>query len=304
MQSIRPNFGKYAVLAALTVILLGLVALLSIAQDTRPGEPLSDEETLALLADRELNIYPLEAITESPPTIFDLTPTSARINWVGTIPTGCLLLYGETDAFGLASQDLNMNGAAIIEHNPLMLNLEPDTEYFFRMQGSDEAGNLYVSETFTLRTPPASEAQQSDNLLSPDNGAEIVDVSSNFGGQPNTGGTWSVGNAFDDNPNTAWSTASDGNDAFVEVALGQRSQINEISFWTRTMSNNTAQIFSFTITTETGEVFGPFELPDPDQAYDFEVDFEAESLRFDVVESNGGNTGAVEIVVLGEPIGQ
>lgn len=291
----------------LSSLLIGLIVIVGgthwlAAQDVGPGDPLSGEETLALLADRELNIYPLEAITASPPTIFDLTPTSARINWIGTIPTGCLLLYGETDQFGLASQDLNMNGATIIEHNPLMLNLTPDTEYFFRMQGSDEAGNLYISEVFTLLTPPESEAALSENLLSADNGAEIVDVSSNFGGQPNTGATWSVGNAFDDNPNTAWSTAGDGDDAFVTVQLGQRSQINEVSFWTRTMSNNTAQIFSFTITTETGEVYGPFELPDPDQAYAFEVDFEAEQLRFDVVASNGGNTGAVEIVVLGDSI--
>lgn len=290
-----------AIFLSLLALLTG-VAIFTIAQELGPGEPLSDDDTLALLEDRNLNIYPLEAITESPPTIFDLTSTSARINWIGTIPTGCLLLYGETSDFGLASQDLNMNGAAIIEHNPLLLNLEPDTEYFFRLQGSDEAGNMYISETFTLRTPPESEAEQSANLLSPDNGAEIVAVSSNFGGQPNTGGTWSVGNAFDDNPNTAWSSAGDGDDAFVDVALGQRSQINEISFWTRTMSNNTAQIFSFTVTTETGAVYGPFELPDPDQAYEFDVDFEAESLRFDVVESNGGNTGAVEIIVLGEPL--
>ena len=68
------------------------------------------------------------------------------------------------------------------------------------------------------------------------------------------------------------------------------------------MSNNTAQIFAFTVTTESGDVYGPFELPDPDQPYDFDVDFEADSLRFDVVDSNGGNTGAVEIAVYGEPL--
>jgi len=293
-----------------TIILVSiLVALLAgagigfvVAQNALPAEPLSEDDTLQLLEERDVNVFPLEDITEKEITIEDLSPTSARINWVGTVPTGCLLVFGETRDFGHASQDTNMNGGAIIEHNPLMLNLEPDTEYFVRLQGSDEAGNFYMSEIFVVRTPAESERTASDNLLSPDNGAEIVEVSSNFGGQPNSGGTWSASNAFDDNPNTAWSSNGDGDDAFVEVQLGQRSQINRLSFWTRTMSNDTAQIFSFTVITETGETFGPFELPDPDQAYDFDVDFVAESLRFDVESSNGGNTGAVEIGAFGTPL--
>jgi hypothetical protein len=86
------------------------------------------------------------------------------------------------------------------------------------------------------------------------------------------------------------------------VQLGARSQINTIRFWTRTMSNDTAQIFSFTVTTETGDVYGTFELPDPEQSYEFEVDFVAETLRFDVVESNGGNTGVVDVAVYGDPL--
>jgi hypothetical protein len=65
------------------------------------------------------------------------------------------------------------------------------------------------------------------------------------------------------------------------------------------MTNNTAQIFSFNVTTDTGEVFGPFELPNAESGHKFEVSFSATSLRFDVVESNGGNTGFVEIEAYG-----
>lgn len=283
---------------ALVLIVAAGAALTVLAQEL---EPLSGEETLALLEDRGVNIYPLDVITESPATLQDVSATSARVNWIGTIPTGCLLVFGETEDFGLATQDPNMGGAVTIEHNPVMRGLQPDTKYFYRLQGSDAAGNIYLSEIFSFTTPP-EDTTQSENLLSSERGAVILDVSSNFGGQPNEGSTWGVGNAFDDDPNTAWSTAGDGNDAFVAVQLGEQSQINQIDFWTRTMSNNTAQIFSFTVTTETGEVYGPFDLPDPDQAYSFEVDFVAETLRFDVVESNGGNTGAVDIAVFGEPI--
>ena len=51
--------------------------------------------------------------------------------------------------------------------------------------------------------------------------------------------------------------------------------------------------------TENGEVFGPFELPDADSAHEFEVSIVAKSLRFEVVDSNGGNTGFVEIEAYG-----
>jgi hypothetical protein len=262
---------------------------------------LNDEDTLELLEKVDVHVYPLKVITESDVTIHDLLPTSARINWVGTVPIGCLLLYGETRDFGNATIDPNMSGAATIDHNPVMTNLKPETTYYFRLQGSDEAGNFYSSEIYTLTTPPQSD-EVSDNLLHPSRGAVVVDVSSNWNNQPTEGSTWGAANAFDDNPNTAWSSNGDGNDAFVEVQLGQRSHIEQISFWTRTMSDDTAQIFAFQVVTDSGEMFGPFELPDPDEPYEFDVDFEAEMLRFEVVDSNGGNTGAVEIAAFGEPL--
>ncbi len=70
------------------------------------------------------------------------------------------------------------------------------------------------------------------------------------------------------------------------------------------MSNGTAQIFRFTVTTDQGETFGPFDLPDADWVYTFPVEFTARTLRFDALETNTGNTGAVEIEVYGVPHGQ
>ena len=67
------------------------------------------------------------------------------------------------------------------------------------------------------------------------------------------------------------------------------------------MNNNTAQIFSFTLTTDTGEVLGPFTLDDAEQSYRFEVDVIANSLLLDVVDSNGGNTGLIEFAAYGTP---
>jgi hypothetical protein len=68
------------------------------------------------------------------------------------------------------------------------------------------------------------------------------------------------------------------------------------------MSNNTAQIYSFSLTTDTGEVLGPFTLDDAEQSYRFEVDIAADWLRLDVEESNGGNTGLIEFAAYGTPI--
>jgi hypothetical protein len=245
-------------------------------------------------------VQPLEDVTESAPEILDITHNSARLNFIGTIPLACTVVFGQTTAFGDASIDLNMDGGAIVEHNPLMLGLEADTDYYYRVQGSAEDGTIYIGEIGTFHTNSEPEGGAA-NLLSPDNGAELIEVSSNFGNQANDG-TWGIFNAFDGNPNTAWSSDDDGDNAWFEVQLAERSWITQVEFWTRLMTNGTAQIYEFTITTDNGDVYGPFELPDADQSYEFDVEIEAETLRFDVVSSNGGNTGAIEIAVYGEPV--
>ena len=67
------------------------------------------------------------------------------------------------------------------------------------------------------------------------------------------------------------------------------------------MPNGTAQIFRFTVTTDSGQTFGPFDLPDAAQIYYFPVQFTARTLRFDAVDTNTGNTGALEVQVYGTP---
>ena len=64
---------------------------------------------------------------------------------------------------------------------------------------------------------------------------------------------------------------------------------------------SSAEIHSFQIVTDKGETIGPFELADAARAYYFETDFTAKRLRFEAVTTSGGNTGAVEIEVYGEP---
>ena len=63
-----------------------------------------------------------------------------------------------------------------------------------------------------------------------------------------------------------------------------------------------AQIFSFRVITDSGEVHGPFELAGAASIYYFDTDLTAKRLRFENVTSSGGNTGALEIEVYGEPV--
>ena len=255
---------------------------------------------IALLKQRSVTIRPLEAVTKSSAQILDLNSSSARLNFVGTVHLACTVVFGTSVQFGSAAIDLNMNGGAIIEHNPILRNLTPDTLYYYRLQGSAQDGTLYVSEISTFRTPPKT-TQASQNLLSSANGALVIGVSSNFGGQPNDG-SWGILNAFDGDPNTAWASNGDGDKAWFAVRLAQRSHISQIEFWSRVMTDKTSEIFEFTVTADDGIVYGPFTVPDADRAYSFSVNFDTSTMRFDVVKSSGGNTGAREVAAYGSSV--
>jgi hypothetical protein len=225
---------------------------------------------------------------------------TASLSVTTSIPVACSIVYGKTPDFGLIAVDQDMAGGAHTDHHPLLSGLEPETTYYYRFQGTDADGVIYISKVMTFTTP-AFEAAPTQNLASPDNGAEIVGYSSAFGGA-GLDQRWGAGSAFDGSPNSAWSSAGDGDNAWIEVKLAQRSRIRRVEFWTRSMSDGSAQILQFTITTDDGETYGPFDLPDASQAYTFDVDIVAETLRFEVVNSSGGNTGAVEIAVYGDPV--
>jgi hypothetical protein len=223
---------------------------------------------------------------------------SATLPIQTSVPVACTIVYGKTPAFGSLTLDQDMAGGTHSDHNPLLQGLEPETEYFFRVQGVDDSGNVYLSEVMTFTTPPR-DTSETENLASPQRGATIMGFSSAFGDAA-PDGRWGAIGAFDDNPNTEWSSAGDGDEAWIEVELAQRARIDSVAFQTRTMSDGSATAFAFTITTDSGQVLGPFELPDANSSYDFEVAIEAQRLRFDLVSTSGGNTGAVDIAVYGE----
>ena len=241
-----------------------------------------------------------EISIDGPPQIVEITATDATLTFGSSIPLACSVVYGKTTGYGLIAVDQDMDGGAHTDHRPLLVGLEPDTEYHYRVQGAAADGTLYVGEDGTFRTSPAAEESES-NLASLEAGARVAAVSSNFGNAANDG-SWGANSAIDGQRGTAWSSNGDGDDAFIEIELAQPAQIRAVEVWTRSMSDGTAQIFAFTLSTDAGDALGPFDLPDAAQPYRFEVDAVARSLRLDVVESSGGNTGLVEFAIYGTPI--
>jgi hypothetical protein len=245
-----------------------------------------------------VEIRPLTEVTAgAPPEIAAITDIDAVLVFESSIPLACSVVYGKTTAYGSISVDQDMDGGAHTDHRPLLVGLEPDTEYHYRVQGTAADGTLYVGPHATFRTLP-TDGTSAVNLASLEAGARVVAVSSNFGGAANDG-TWGANSAIDGQRGTAWSSAGDGNDAFLEIELAGPAQLTAVQVWTRTMSDGTAQIFAFTLATDGGTVLGPFRLQDAAQAYRFEVDVTTRSLRLDVVESNGGNTGLFELAAYG-----
>lgn len=246
-------------------------------------------------------IRPSEEVSAGgPPQMVDISGTEATLIFESSIPLACSVVYGETTDYGLIATDQDMEGRAHTQHHPRLLSLEPGTEYHYRVQGTAADGTLYRSEDETFRTPSGEENGET-NLASLELGARVIAVSSNYAGMANDG-AWGADRAIDGSSATAWSSNGDGNDAFIEVELASPGQLYAVEVWSRSMSDGTAQIFSFTLTTEDKEVVGPFALPDAEQAYLFAIDIIAGSLRLDVVESSGGNTGLIEFAVYGTPV--
>jgi hypothetical protein len=227
----------------------------------------------------------------------------AKMNVTTNVDAVCSIAWGETDDLGTIGTDLDMGGTAHDDHEVLLVGAVPGETYQFRVQGSDADGNLFQSElaSFTLPEIPASDESISgeDDMAVPgDNlaeGATVVAVSSVFSD------AWSGENAVDGDMSTEWATAGSGDDAFIEIDLGSPKDVIGVEFITRTMGDGTATTTEYTVTVDGGDVFGPFPAGDPSDSRFAEALFAGQVLRFDVVSSTGGNTGAIEVRVFASP---
>ena len=240
-------------------------------------------------------------IFESEPEVLNITSNAARVKAITNVDMACAIAYGPTTEYGSLATDLDMAGGGHRNHGPLLTGLQPDTTYHFTFGGIGPDGTVYRGEDMTFRTGPA-EADASGkpagrNIALSSLGAKVIGTSSNYGDDEER---WGGGRAIDGDLGSQWSSNGDGDDAWIEIELPAETRVTALGFWTRTMGTS-AEISSFRVVSDRGEVRGPFRLAGPAAVHYFETDLTAKGLRFEAVESNGGNTGAVEIEVYGEP---
>ncbi len=215
----------------------------------------------------------------------DSSGTTATLSVDTSIPVACAVIYGEDGSFGQLAVDSDMQGGAHENHGPLLTGLEPDTEYQYILQGSDTEGNVYRSEVMTFRTPVASANPLGTNIA-PE--STITGVSSEFSS------SFGAAMAIDGNRGTEWSSAGDGDEAWIELDLGAPRTLTGVAFRTRSMSDGTAITETYTVTVD-GTVYGPF--PAGDQPAMFDSPVTGQIVRFDAETTSGGNTGASEVEI-------
>ncbi len=234
----------------------------------------------------ESGFLPIEDILTSEVVITpDSSGTTATLEVDTSIPVACAVIYGTDASFGQLAVDNDMQGGAHENHGPLMTGLEPDTEYQYILQGSDTQGNVYRSDVMTFRTPPAAANALGENIATD---ATVTGFSSEFSD------SFAASLAIDGNRGTEWSSAGDGDDAWIEIDLGEPRSITGVAFKTRSMSDGTAITETFTVTVD-GTSYGPFPAGDQEAVFDSPVT--GQVIRFDAETTTGGNTGASEVEV-------
>jgi hypothetical protein len=204
-----------------------------------------------------------------------------------TVDMACSVVFGPTASFGSIATDTDMAGGGHRNHSPMLAGLQPGTTYLYRVQGTAPDGTVYVGELEQFQTPAADGVQRTNLALA----GRVIEVSSEFSAD------WAGSNAIDGSLSTEWSSAGDGDDAYIVIDLGSAQQVSGIGFRTREMSDGTAITTSFTVTVDEGEPLGPFDSAPGMSVAD--VTFTGQVIRIDVATSTGGNTGAVEIEIYG-----
>jgi hypothetical protein len=199
-------------------------------------------------------------------------------------------------AIGLHSDDSEgiLRRMALVEptfdHAVQLVGLKARQDYRTRAIFVDSSGRVYRSDELRFTTPESSGyLPDGINVALLESGARVSSVSSEW--SPGFAGQM----AINGDDSTEWASDGDGNNATIEITLAHESRVHAIGFWTRTMGSS-AQVSRFTVSTDDGKEHGPFEIPDATQPYYFDIPpTVTHSLRFTVVDSNGGRTGAVSI---------
>ncbi len=96
-----------------------------------------------------------EVATPSNPTVSDVSATGFTLSW-DAVPDaiGYRLTVAEDNNFEIIVN--NLNDAFILENSEILLNLNPNTQYFFELKAESDCGfsDAITGEQFTLSAPP------------------------------------------------------------------------------------------------------------------------------------------------------
>jgi hypothetical protein len=235
------------------------------------------------------SIRPFSAIEVGKPRIeVAADGTSAVVQIETDPPSVCAIAYGKTASLGSIANDPDMDGTAIPHHIVALSGLAPGTSYRFRLTATDAQGLVFQTQKLgTFTTPRQAVGHQRDVAL----GAKVLAVSSQWSY------AYRAANAVDGNLSTEWASNGDGNRAWVTIDLGRPYKVNGIAFLTRAMADGTAITKTFAVVVDGRRRYGPFPAGNLVSPRVAPVSFVARRLRFEVVTSTGGNTGAAEIEV-------
>lgn len=211
---------------------------------------------------------------------------TATIRLRTSIEVVCAVSYGTTEALGAIATDTDMAGGGHTDHHPLLVNLEPNTDYFYRLNAIGPEGELYTTELRAFTNGLNQQAAPGTNVAP---SGTVVDVSSEFSS------SFEAAFAIDGDRATEWSSRGDGDDAYIVVDLGRAVELSGVGFRTREMSDGTSITTSFTVSVDGGAPFGPFEAGVGLAVGEFTAT--GRIVRVDVETSTGGNTGAVEVEI-------
>ncbi len=247
-------------------------------------------------ADSEVEVRPFSEVQDSE-MVFEADPTNpsrAIFRVTTTEPMICAIVWGEDDTFGNFNNSLNMAGTGIVQHDVFLPDAVPGVEYTFVVQGTTADGTLYRSEvgTFSIADSGVTDTTGTGSANLAEGAA--VEVSSEFNE------SFAASNAVDGDFGTEWSTMGDGDDAWIEVDLGAPAAVLGFEFLTRAMTDGTSITETYTVTVDGNETFGPFPAGNPAASEPGLVELSGQVFRFDVDSSTGGNTGAVEVRILGQ----
>jgi len=230
--------------------------------------------------------------------IEEITGTRAVVRFETSQPSSGEVLFGTSDeALDQTAKDVAMvPGDLSFTHEVPLEDLEPDTKYYWRARAVDRDNATLLTDLDSFTTEDAELAPEADNVALLSAGAEVFEVSSNWGAGDDDS-TYGANHAFDGKMASEWASDGDGDEAWVELELGELRRITSWAFRSRHMADGTAIILKVELAFDGDTERGPFDVPDPTERYLFAIEppVEASRVRIKAVDTSGGNTGAREI---------